>query len=149
MTARELRNCEGLEYLTWDMFNCPRAKGESGYKFMEREPVYILDSIVKHLRRSFQVELGYTSQAYADQIGLTSFDSHRIGKAIRLRVLNPKKRFQIVSELILRGVRRISLSYETVYFDTDNVRGDALCLVDVKNVLKPFHNVEDLTILDP
>jgi len=39
-------NCEGLTYLTWDMFDSPDLPN-SGYKFMEREPVIILDNIVK------------------------------------------------------------------------------------------------------
>ena len=37
---------EGLDYLQWSLFDSPDEKG-SGYKFMEREPVYILDRIVK------------------------------------------------------------------------------------------------------
>ena len=137
MDEKALRNCEGLTYLTWDQFNCPYQKGESGYKYMEREPVFILDRVIHKLQRSVNIELGYTSKQYADQIGLTSFDSHRIGKAVRLRILNPKKRLQFVKALIEEGVVRFSLSYETVYFDTDNVRGPGLALVDVKNVLKP------------
>ena len=41
---------EGLDYLQWSLFDSPDEKG-SGYKFMERQPVYILDRIVKRTRR--------------------------------------------------------------------------------------------------
>jgi hypothetical protein len=43
---------------------------------------------------------------------------------------------KLVKALIEEGVTRIALSYETVYYDTDNVKPDELRLVDVKNVLK-------------
>ena len=43
---------EGLDYLQWSLFDSPDEKG-SGYKFMERQPVYILDRIVKRTRRNF------------------------------------------------------------------------------------------------
>lgn len=42
---------EGLDYLQWSMFDSPDEIG-SGYKFMERQPVYILDKIVKRLEET-------------------------------------------------------------------------------------------------
>ena len=127
MTPEEERNCEGLLYLTWDMFDSPDQPG-SGWKYMEREPVMILDKVVHKTKMILNVELGYVSPTKAKMMGLTTHDSHRIGKAIRVRVLNPKKRMKLVSMLILLGVRRIALGWETVYFDTDDQKPEWLSL---------------------
>ena len=127
MTPEEERNCEGLLYLTWDMFDSPDQPG-SGWKYMEREPVMILDKVVHKTKMILNVELGYVSPTKAKMMGLTTHDSHRIGKAIRVRVLNPKKRMKLVSMLILLGVRRIALGWETVYFDTDSQKPEWLSL---------------------
>jgi hypothetical protein len=121
MTTAEQQNREGLMYLTWDQFDSPDSPG-SGYKFMEREPVLILDQIVNKIKRNLDITLGYTSKSYSDKISLHSRDSHRVGKAIRVRVLNSKKRFDFVKHLILFDIKRIAVSKDTVYFDTDNLK---------------------------
>ena len=103
MTKEELQNCEGLTYLTWDMFDSPDSKG-SGFRFMEREPVLILDAIVRKTQAVMNVELGYVSKVLADKMGLVSTDSHRVGKAVRLRCVGHKKRMTIIKSLIEFGV---------------------------------------------
>ena len=105
----------------------PRPAG-SGFKFMEREPVLILDKVVHKTKMILDIRLGYVSPHYARLRGLVSTDSHRIGKAVRLRVLSNKKRMNLVSALIQEGVTRIALDRETLYFDTDNQKPDALIL---------------------
>ena len=112
---------EGLDYLQWSLFDSPDEKG-SGYKFMEREPVYILDRIVKKTRRNFNIILGYTTPSYANKYGLSSKDSHRVGRAVRLRILNPQKRMDLVRLLILEGVTRIAVAKDIVYYDTDDLK---------------------------
>ena len=57
----QINNCEGLTFLTWDMFDSPDLPN-SGYKFMEREPVLLLDRIVKRTRITLNIILGYTSK---------------------------------------------------------------------------------------
>ena len=121
------KNCEGLEYLTWDMFDSPDKPG-TGYKFMEREPVLILDNLVHKTKMILDIELAYVTPTTAKFMSLPTNDSHRIGKAVRLRVLNPKKRMRVVSGLIELGVRRINLDSETVYFDTDDQKPEWLGL---------------------
>jgi len=118
---------EGLDYLQWSLFDSPDEIG-SGYKFMERQPVYILDKIVKKTRRNFDVLLGYTSPSYANKLSLANNNSHRIGKAIKLRVLNPKKRMDLIRLLILEGVSRIAVSNDVVYYDTDDLKERGLYL---------------------
>lgn len=120
-TKEQLQNCEGLNYLTWDMFDSPDSPG-SGYRFMEREPVLILDEITKKTRHTYNVERGYCSKNYADKLGLVSNNSHRVGKAIQLRVVGTKKRMELVSYLCLYGVKRIAVSRESLYFDTDDLK---------------------------
>ena len=118
---------EGLDYLQWSMFDSPDEIG-SGYKFMERQPVYILDRIVKKTRRNFDILLGYASPDYAKKLLLTTNNSHRIGRAIKLRVLNPKKRMDLIRLLILEGVSRVAISRDEVYFDTDDLKERGLYL---------------------
>lgn len=118
---------EGLDYLQWSMFDSPDEIG-SGYKFMERQPVYILDKIVKKTRRNFDILLGYTSPSYSNKLSLASNNSHRIGRAIKLKVLNPKKRMDLIRLLILEGVSRIAVSNDIVYYDTDDLKERGLYL---------------------
>jgi len=114
-------NCEGLTYLTWDMFDSPDLPN-SGYKFMEREPVIILDNIVKKYRISLNIILGYTSKPYADKLKLIRANSHRVGKAVKIRCVGTKKRLTLVKGLIEQGVNRIGVGNEYVYFDTDDLK---------------------------
>ena len=67
-------NCEGLTFLTWDMFDSPDLP-ESGYKYMEREPVYILDEIIRKTRATIKVTLGYVTKPYGDKIRLVNTNS--------------------------------------------------------------------------
>ena len=121
------KDCEGLLYLTWSQFDSPDSPG-SGYRFMEREPVKILDTVIHRTKMVLNVTLGYVTPKTAKIMGLTTHDSHRIGKAIRVRVLNPKKRMKLVAALILLGVRRIALDRDIVYFDTDDQKPEWLSL---------------------
>jgi hypothetical protein len=114
-------NFEGLTYLTWDMFDSPDLPN-SGYKFMEREPVIILDNIVKKYRISLNIILGYTSKPYADKLKLIRANSHRVGKAIKIRCVGTKKRLTLVKGLVEQGVNRIGVGNEYVYFDTDDLK---------------------------
>lgn len=121
LSLEERRNREGLNYLTWDLFDSP-GEPNSGYHFMEREPVLILDQIVHKTKRLLNIELGYVSKTYADKNLFPTKDSHRVGKAVRIRVVGPRKRMALIKELILFGVERIAVNRETVYFDTDDLK---------------------------
>ena len=120
-------NREGLKHLYWELFDSPDCPG-SAFNYMEREPVLILDDIITEFKLYRpKIEVAYTSKTYADVLGLPTSSAHRVGKAIRLRATNPKQRMFIVTELIRRGVTRIGVGREHVYFDTDNyLNTDAL-----------------------
>lgn len=117
----------GLVYLYWELFDSPDAPG-SAFRYMEREPVLILDDIMReHRDWKPQIEVAYTTKTYADILGLPTSSSHRVGCAVQLRARNPEKRMFIVSNLIRRGVTRIGVGIDHVYFDTDNyLKKDAL-----------------------
>lgn len=117
---RDNFNRTGLLHLYWELFDCPKHKG-SGFRFMEREPVLILDDILSQFQHYIPlIELGYCSKAYADLLGLPFISPYRVGKGIRLRVTNAQKRMFLVENLIIRGVRRIAVSDNYVEFDLDN-----------------------------
>jgi|TARA_R110000796_G_scaffold31803_2_gene83946 hypothetical protein len=117
----QINNCEGLTFLTWDMFDSPDLPN-SGYKFMEREPVLLLDRIVKRTRITLNIILGYTSKPYSDKLKLVRSNSHRVGKAVKIRCVGTKKRITLVQELVKEGVNRIGVSDKYVYFDTDDLK---------------------------
>ena len=117
---RDNFNTVGLDHLYWELFDSSDSFG-SGYKYMERDPVLILDDIVKeHYHYRPKILLGYTSKAVADSLGLPSISPYRVGKGIMLRVTNASARMFLVENLIIRGVKRIAVSDDNVEFDTDN-----------------------------
>ena len=127
MTKEEELDREGLKVLRWSMFDSPDKEG-SGYMFMEREPVVALDRAAHRHEYKPNVLLGYTSKIVADKMGLVSTDSHRIGKAVRIRCVGPKKRLKLIRSLMEQGVQRFAIDRETVYFDTDELKAPSIYL---------------------
>jgi len=124
--TRELDK-EGLQYLRWSQFDSPDNPG-SGYRFMERDTVLILDMVVHKTKMNLNIILGYVTPKYARLKGMVSTDSHRIGKAVRIRILEPKKRGRLVKALHELGVKRVAVDHEMVYFDTDNQKPEMMAL---------------------
>lgn len=121
MTKEEEIDTEGLRVLRWSMFDSPDSPG-SGYRFMEREPVVALDRAAHYYGYKPNVTLGYTSKAVADNMLLVSNNPHRVGKAIRIRCVGPKKRLKLIRSLMEQGVQRFAVDSETVYFDTEDLK---------------------------
>ena len=117
MTEEE-KDCEGLTYLRWSQFDSPDSPG-SGKRFMDRETVLLLDRVVHKTKMVLDIRAAYATPKYAELLGVTTKDPHRIGKAVRIRILSPKKRMRLVRALILEGVTRIALARDIVYYDTD------------------------------
>ena len=115
------KDTEGLTHLRWSMFDSPDSEG-SGYLFMEREPVYILDVVCKMYRIKPDITLGYTSKPVADNMFLSSRDAHRVGLGVRIRILSTRKRMILIKGLIECGIDRIAVSDDTLYFDTDSLK---------------------------
>ena len=120
-------NTTGLEFLTWDMFDCPNHDGKgTGLKFMERKPVLLLDKFVAETGRNLTINRAYVGKHFANTNGLPSNSSHRVGLAVRVKVLNQKFRMQLVEFLLREGVRRISFTSKEVYFDCDPLKAPML-----------------------
>ncbi len=109
---------QGLKVLKWSMLDSPDSLG-SGKRFMESDPVKILDLVFDKERLKGFIHLGYTSKTYADKIGLGINSEHRVGKAIKFRCINSSHRFRLVRGLIQYGIERIRLTDEYIYFDTE------------------------------
>ena len=122
---------QGLGFLRWSQFGCKCGKCSvnSGKNYMERQPVLILDDIAREERMRFDVLLGYVCEksAYKDHF-LPTKDSHRVGLAVKIRVLNVQKRLRLVRGLILRGVTRIGVGKDFIYFDCDDLKSMSLFL---------------------
>ena len=116
---------EGLSVLKWSMFDSPDLLG-SGKRFMESEPVWILDEVFRTERLKGYIHLGYTSKTYADRIGLGLESEHRIGKAIKFKCINPSHRLRFVRSLMQYGIERITIYDNSIYFDTENMKGSVL-----------------------
>ena len=127
MTRQEQLDTDGLRVLRWSMFDSPDSKG-SGYRFMEREPVIALDRAAHYYDYKPNVILGYVSKDVADKMLLSSKDSHRIGKAIKIRCVGYKKRIKIIRSLVEQGVIRFAATKDYIYFDTDDLKPDAFYL---------------------
>ena len=95
---------------------------------MEREPVVALDRAAHYYTYIPNVTLGYTSKYVADKLGLVSDNAHRIGKAVRIRCVGPKKRLKLIRSLMEQGVQRFAVDRETVYFDTDEMKPPSIYL---------------------
>tara|TARA_R110000851_G_scaffold132890_1_gene267455 strand:+ start:1351 stop:1794 length:444 start_codon:yes stop_codon:yes gene_type:complete len=124
-TYTEEMDKEGLAILKWSMLDSPELLG-SGKHFMESEPVFILDEVLRKERINAFIMIGYVSKTFADKTALPSNSSHRVGKAIKVRCINKIKRFKIIKGLIQYGIERIKVSNEFIYFDTDNYLKDPL-----------------------
>lgn len=119
---------EKLNYLDWSDFDSPDVKG-SGKRFMETEPVAILETMI-YMNRNMSVNIirAFLSKTEADKLHLPTNDSHRLGKAITLRVVGKKKRLKVIKSLIELGITRIKVSETEVYFDTDEFKDDMFVL---------------------
>ena len=122
-TYTEEDDREGLQVLRWSMFDCPHLGLGSGKRYMERLPVRILDDVCREERLKPNVVLGYVSKSYADRHSLPVRDPHRVGLAVKLKVQSNRVRFKYIRSLIVRGVSRIKVSRDGLYFDVDDLLG--------------------------
>jgi len=121
---------QGLKKLLWSQFmcKCGRCSVKTGKNFMERLPVFILDEIAQEERIRLDIEFGYVCKNKADKIALPTKDPHRAGLGVKIRIVNPMKRMKVLRGLIVRGVSRIAVSSDFIYFDTDDLKPMALYL---------------------
>lgn len=115
---------EGLKNLLWSQFGCKCSKCniKSGKNFMERLPVYILDDIAREERIRLDIGLGYVCKPNADNLILTSKNPHRVGLGVRVNTKDSVKRLKLIRGLIMRGVTRIGVYNDYIYYDTDSLK---------------------------
>jgi hypothetical protein len=89
---------------------------------MERLPVYILDDISREERMRFYIDMAYICKPHADELPILSKSSHRVGLGVRVKCTDDKQRLKLIRGLIVRGVSRIHVHDEFVYFDTDTLK---------------------------
>ena len=72
--------------------------------------------------------IGYVCKNKADKMALPTKDPHRAGLGVKIRIVNPMKRMKVLRGLIVRGVSRVAVSSDFIYFDTDDLKPMALYL---------------------
>lgn len=115
---------EGLKNLLWSQFGCKcfRCNVKSGKNYMERLSVYILDDIAREERMRFQIGLGYTCKENSKTLTLTTKNPHRVGLGVRVNIKDSVKRMKLIRGLIMRGVTRIGIYTDYIYYDTDSLK---------------------------
>ena len=118
-TYTEEMDSEGLSVYKWSMFDSPCTLG-SGKRFMESEPIFILDAICKTERIFGFILKGYVSKPLADKTKLPTNSGHRVGKSIKFKCCDKGIRLKFVRGLVQYGVTRIHIADDFIYFDTDS-----------------------------
>ena len=115
---------EGLKNLLWSQFGCKcfKCNVKSGKNYMERLPVYILDDIAREERMRFQIGLAYTCKYNSNSLALTTKNPHRVGLGVRVNIKDSVKRMKLVRGLIMRGVTRVGIYTDYIYYDADSLK---------------------------
>jgi len=115
---------DGLKHLLWSQFMCKCGICDvgNGKRNMERLPVLILEDIAREERMRFDIELAYVCKGSADKMFLSTVDSHRVGLAVKIRIVSSLKRIKLIRGLIMRGVTRFRVTDKSVYFDCDDLK---------------------------
>lgn len=114
-------------YLAWDDFDSPDQPG-SGYKYMERECVFVLDRAIEMMQRKMftEIVIGYASEKWAYKLGLEVYSSHKTGQAVLLKCPDPKKKWDLAKALFAQDVPRIAIQgnrlSEYLYYDIDPLK---------------------------
>lgn len=110
------------KYFSFDEFDCPGIPG-SGYKYMDREFIEMLDEARDIANLRFKIVSGYRSGAYNTVYckGPTT-SSHLIGRAAHIECVNAKKRLRIIEALSMVGFRRFGLHRKYIHVDNDDLK---------------------------
>jgi hypothetical protein len=101
----------------------------SGEKYMDRQFMEMIDYARGLTRLKFKIQLGYVSPFQAKRLGLSTVNSHRIGRAAEIFCINANKRHQIVTSLYEAGFTRIGINRKYIYVDNDDQKPDSLWLI--------------------
>lgn len=117
------------KYFTFDEFDSPDKIG-SGYKYMDREFIEMLDEARDIAKLEFKILSGYrTKYANTNIWSASTTSSHLIGRAAHIRCLNSKFRLRIVEALSMVGFRRIGIHRDYIHVDNDDLKPPSIWLI--------------------
>ena len=117
------------KYFSFDEFDSPDLIG-SGYKYMDREFIAMLDEARDIAGIRFKIVSGYVSLKYnRTHYNAPTTSSHLIGRAAHIECVNAKKRIKIVEALNMVGFRRIGLHPKYIHIDNDDLKPDMLWFI--------------------
>ena len=108
------------KYFSFDEFDCPTAIG-SGYKYMDREFIAMLDEARDIARIRFKILSGYRTPLYNTNHFMAS-TTHLIGRAAHIECVNANKRLKIVESLSMVGFKRFGLGSKYIHVDNDDLK---------------------------
>jgi len=110
------------KYFSFDEFDCPTQLG-SGYKYMDREFIGMLDEARDIAKIRFKILSGYRTPMYNTTHFMASTTStHLIGRAAHIECFNAKKRLKIVESLSMVGFKRFGLGSKYIHVDNDDLK---------------------------
>lgn len=117
------------KYFRFEDFDCPSLPG-SGYKYMDREFIEMLDEARDIAGIRFKILCGYrTSLQNKVHYKASTASSHLIGRAAHIECKNSKKRIKIVESLNMVGFRRIGLHRNYIHVDNDDLKPNMLWFI--------------------
>jgi uncharacterized protein YcbK (DUF882 family) len=117
------------KYFSFDEFDCPTTIG-SGYKYMDREFIEMLDEARDIAGLKFKILSGYRTPIYNTILFMASTTStHLIGRAAHIECVNAKKRLRIIEALSMVGFRRFGLHCQYIHVDNDDLKPNMIWFI--------------------
>ena len=125
-----------LKYLTFEQFDCPYSRYEdTGYKYMDREILWMLDQAWHLSKIKFKILKGYVSPDGQLRTKELNNSSHLIGRAAEIRCKDPRKRYKMITALLEVGFTRIGFSEDRIYVDNDDMKPDSIWYFNKRRLL--------------
>lgn len=110
------------KYFSFSEFDCPGMPG-SGYKYMDREFIAMLDEARDIARLKFKILSGYRNpQVNTRTWNASTASTHLIGRAAHIQCTSAKKRLRIIEALSMVGFKRFGLHKDYIHVDNDDLK---------------------------
>jgi len=117
------------KYFSFDEFDCPGLPG-SGYKYMDREFIAMLDEARDIAGIRFKILSGYRNpHVNTHTWNASTTSSHLIGRAAHIECVNAGKRLKIIEALSMVGFRRFGLHHKYIHIDNDDLKPDMIWFI--------------------
>lgn len=114
-------------FFKYEEFDCKQEIG-SGYRFMDRELISMLDEARRLSGLKFKITEGYKSAKRQRLEGGYRNNSHLIGRAVKIQCSHGNKRYKIITCLLEVGFTRIGVHHKYIYVDNDDLKPDYIWL---------------------